>query len=175
MLSHVCCYSLVTLNFIAGFAILLRDTQPLQLCYRRALRSNLHSLHRRHILIVAEPRNLYVCRFSDAGAVGDYALLAFVTIITVGLLAAVIQRYHFVGIGTLIAVSGATRTGRRSTLGEVQEKGAKGREGAQDENQPAFHKTPNYQVGNAVFRLLPFSIHRKWNEEYLRREAGTYM
>lgn len=56
------------------------------------------------------------------------------TIITVGLLAAVIQRYHFVGVGALIAVSWATRAGRRDTLGEVQEKGAKGREGAKDEN-----------------------------------------
>lgn len=155
--------------------MLLRDTQPLPLCYRRVLRSNLHSLHCQHILIVADPRNLYVCRFSNAGAVGDYALLAFVTIITVGLLAAVIQRYHFVGVGTLIAVSRATRAGRCSTLGEVQEKGAKGREGAEDKNQPAFHKTPNYQVGNAIFRLLPFSIHRKRNDGYQRREAGTYM
>lgn len=56
------------------------------------------------------------------------------TIIAVGLLAAVIQWYHFVGVGALIAVSWATRAGRRDTLGEVQEKGAKGREGAKDED-----------------------------------------
>lgn len=56
------------------------------------------------------------------------------TVINVGLLATVIQRYHFVGVGTLIAVGWATRAGRRDTLGEVQEKGAEGGEGAEDEN-----------------------------------------
>lgn len=77
---------------------------------------------------------MYVCRFPNAGAVGDNALLALVTVVTVGLLATVIQRYHFVGVGTLIAVGWATRAGRRDALGEVQEKGAKGWEGAEDEN-----------------------------------------
>ena len=56
------------------------------------------------------------------------------TLVTIGLLAAVVQRYHFVGVGTLVAVSGATRAGRRDSLGNVQEKGAKGWEGAEDEN-----------------------------------------
>lgn len=74
------------------------------------------------------------------------------TLITVGLLAAVVQRYDFVGIGPLVAVSRTARTTRRrQTLGEVQEKGAKGREGAENENEPTFDKTPNDQVGNAIF------------------------
>lgn len=77
---------------------------------------------------------MYVCRFPDAGAVGDNALLAFVTVVAVGLLAAVIQRYHFVSVGTLIAVGWATRARRRDVLAEVQEKGAKRWEGAEDEN-----------------------------------------
>lgn len=52
--------------------------------------SNLHSLYRNHIFIIVNPpRYLYICRFPDAGAttaaVGNNALLALMTVITVRL------------------------------------------------------------------------------------------